>query len=778
MGLFDFLKGKQAMPEASARPVPDRLRPKVKESPEYRRGTKLGDRYVIRDVLGRGGFGVVYSALNQETGEPVAIKALRVAGNEGQIDDFEAELKIWMGLGTHPFIVTLHHVLYHNGRLHAVMEHVAPSSEGMVSLFDIIERSAALNDQRIGDYCIQFCTAMKYAAEKGMRAHRDIKPMNLLVDAGAMLKICDFGLAWAVEKLGDAVQLSHTQYQAQRLISLDGNVTCGTPGFIAPELFQGASASSASDMFSFGVTLWQLASRCTEMPYTVPFRGDMQQFQRALFDAQRSRNWRTIPSIYWPIIERCLQPDPVQRYRNYDQLLTDIKQVMNTHGLRTLDYLVAKEGYMHLADLVNHGASLSLMGNHLEALRRLTEALRIDPTLAAAWINRGNVYSRMGEHCKALADHQKALDLEPQLPEARLVRADDYIALGQYRRALHDVQAFRQLRPNSIIGLCLNAEVLAYLDQADEGIRLVDQAEKLEPNNPRVHHALGELNLAKGDIDCAITWLGKALTGRPDSIKSQVALLRALYRKKDLARLQAQVAIALELYADDTASLNTVGVTLAEIGLLEIAITAFQPALKIAASSRERAVVLTNLGVAHGDSGQLQRAIEYLEMALTQDPEYFLAQLSKSRFLYDTGDFEAAEPSYARAYELEKHSVTALMGLSASALANKKAALASDALEKLLALEPNNLQARYNLAIAQQIKGDIQQAAETLTKVLAIDETYAHAWYAKAIILRALGRNLDAWNASVQACKHIKQLSKHEAESALKLMHELTDAPM
>lgn len=774
MGFFDFLKGKQVAPEARVRPTPDKPRPKRQESPEYRRGTKLDDSYVIRDVLGRGGFGVVYSAINQQTGEPVAIKALRVAGNE----DFEAELKIWLGLGTHPFIVTLHHVLYHDGRLHAVMEHVAPSSESMVSLFDMIDNGAALNDQRIGDYCIQFCSAMKYATEKGMLAHRDIKPMNLLVDAGAMLKISDFGLAWATEKLGDSVQLAHTQHQAQRLISLNGNVTCGTPGFIAPELFHGTSASSASDMFSFGVTLWQLASGRIEMPYSVSFMGDGQQYQRALFDAQCSRRWRTLPSIYWPVIERCLQPDPAQRYRDYDHLLTDIKLVMRAHGLRTVEYLIAKDGSMQLVDLVNHGASLSLMGNHREALRRLTEALRLDPTLTAAWINRGNVYSRMGEHQKALADHQKALDLNPQLPEALLARAGDHIDLGQYRHALDDIHAFRKFRPNSIIGLCVNAEVLANLGQADEGLNLAAQAEKLDRNNPRVHRTYGELNLAKGNIDSAITWFDKALTRNPDSINSQVALLKALYRKGDPARFQTQAAICLELYADDAASLNTIGINLAELEAIKIAIEVFQQALKISASGREHAVVLTNLGVAHIDSGQYQRGAEYLDAALKHDPEYFLAHQSKARFFYDTENFAAAETSYARACALDKYSTTALMGLSASALANNKPDVACDALGKLLILEPNNLQAHYNLALAQQIKGNPEQAVATLTKVLTIDESYARGWYTKALILRALGRNLDAWNASVQACKHIQRLPKGEAEAARKLMHELTDAPI
>jgi serine/threonine protein kinase len=778
MGLFDFLKGKPDAPQAKAPAAraPEQRRPDP--LPEYSQGTNLGDRYVVRGVLGRGGFGVVYSAVDQHDGKPVAIKAMRLAGTAAQNRDFEAELKIWLGLGTHPFIVALSHVLYHSGRLHAVMEYIPPAEEGVVSMFDMITKGAALNDQRIGQYCIQFCTAMKYASERGMRAHRDIKPMNLLVDAGALLKVSDFGLAWAAEKLGNDLQLGGRLQDAQRLISLNGKVMVGTPGFIAPELLQGGAASSASDMFSFGVTLWQLAAGRVEMPYVVPLAGDVQQYQLSLYRAQLGRQWRKVPSIYWPVIERCLQPDPVQRYRDYDQLLSDIKQVMRAQGLGTVEYIVNNEGRTQLFDLVNHGASLSLMGNHSEGLRRLTEALRRDPMSKAAWLNRGNVYSRIGEYDKALADHNKALELEPQFPEALLAKADDYVGLGRYRDALTDVTAFRQSRPNSTIGLCLHAEVLSRLDHANEGLRLANQANQLDPDNPRVHQVLGVVNMAVGRVDDAIAWLDKALAEYPDSFKSHVAMLRALYAKKDTLRMRAHITRVQELYADDARALNNVGTTLGDLGLHEVAITVFQQALELPTAADQQAMLLANIGVAYGDTGQLQPALEYLDAALKRDSDYFLAHLSKARFLYDAGDFKSAEPSYARAYALDKHSVTALMGLSASALANNKPAVACDALDKLLALDPDNLPARYNFAAAQHLNGQHEQAVATLNKILAADNTYARAWYFKAGLLKGMGRNLDAWNASVQACKHINQLSKHERENALKLMHELTDAPM
>lgn len=101
MGLFDFLKVKAnaQLVKVPAEQVPNQRR--SEPLPEYGRGTKLGDRYVVRGVLGRGGFGVVYSAVDQLDGMPLAIKAMRFVGTSEQDRDFEAELKIWLGLGTH-----------------------------------------------------------------------------------------------------------------------------------------------------------------------------------------------------------------------------------------------------------------------------------------------------------------------------------------------------------------------------------------------------------------------------------------------------------------------------------------------------------------------------------------------------------------------------------------------------------------------------------------------------------------------------------------------------
>ena len=170
MGLFDIFKQKN---QAAAMPVAKEpaATPHQRATPPkpYAKGTKLFEKYAIEDVIGKGGFGIVYSATKLETHSLVAIKVLHTSKGKESDDEFEAEIKIWLSLGTHPFIARLRHVLFHNGRLHAVMDYVAPNEEGETTLFDCIKGGSTQSDSYIGNWCIQFCRAMSFANSRGVR---------------------------------------------------------------------------------------------------------------------------------------------------------------------------------------------------------------------------------------------------------------------------------------------------------------------------------------------------------------------------------------------------------------------------------------------------------------------------------------------------------------------------------------------------------------------------------------------------------------------------------
>lgn len=778
MGLFDIFKQKNQA--VAAKPVAKEPAPKPVQratpSQPYAKGTKLFDKYAIGDVIGKGGFGIVYSAEELETHSLVAIKVLHTSNGKESDDEFEAEIKIWLSLGTHPFIARLRHVLFHNGRLHAVMDYVAPNEEGETTLFDCIKGGTALSDWHIGNWCIQFCRAMNFAKSRGVQAHRDIKPMNILIGSDQMLKISDFGLAWAVNKLDLQGVEDADQRHAQRILSQDGNLTCGTPGYIAPELFRGDSASAASDIFSFGSTLWQMVAGRIEMPYPVVYAGNNQQYQVELFKAQCAKNLRKLKSPYWPVIERCLEPDPIQRYRDFEQLLADIKKVMHDQGLRVVDYIVAEKGTNYVPDLINQGASLSQLGRHVAALERLDVAIKIDPQNVAAYVNRGNVYSRTGKVHKAIADYDQALAIDPSNPDALINRAGAFVELNDYQRALQDLGPFLAQRPCSLVGLCIQADAYGKMGQYLKAEESVKAALAQDGSSFRPKLQYGFLLSLQKQYDAAISWFDKAIALNSKTLRGHIGKAEALFLKSDRAAALTQVESIAHQFSDDLHALNKLAILLATNGAYEQSIALFKRLLQ--SSAAEKDVLLTNIGNAYKDAGQSERALKYFQAALDHNPAYASAHLLRAHALYALGDFSAAFQAYDAAAKYEPHNFSAFMGAGASMLAVQDYESAFDRLNKAKDLAPNNPLVWYNLAVAAVMSGRNDDALAGLGNATKIYPGYARAWYLKAQLQHKCGKNMEAWNSCVQAVKNSNELSAEEAQEARKLLDNLTALPI
>jgi serine/threonine-protein kinase len=206
--------------------------------------SKIG-KYDVVEVLGQGGMGVVYKAMDNAIGRLVAIKMMTggFAENAGLRKRFYREAQS-TGTLQHPNIVIVHDLGEHQGSPYLVMEFL----EGE-PLSEIIATRRKLSMAQKLDYIIQGLTGLNYAHLKGI-VHRDIKPANLMVLYDGTVKIVDFGIA----RLGDQ-KLTRT-----------GQVM-GTVTYMSPEQINAQVVDGRTDIFSTGVMLYEL------LTYTLPFDG-------------------------------------------------------------------------------------------------------------------------------------------------------------------------------------------------------------------------------------------------------------------------------------------------------------------------------------------------------------------------------------------------------------------------------------------------------------------------------------------------------------------------
>jgi serine/threonine protein kinase len=237
----------------------------------YKKGDVIGGKYEVHGTLGKGGFGVVYLAYDRELEEVSALKTVRgeLLADAAAREAFKKEALLWVNLEEHPFILAARWVMEASGRLFVAMDYVAPDAYGRVNLADHLALAGGpLDAGQTLKWAVQFCLGMEHAQARGIKCHRDIKPANMLITQEGTLKISDFGLATAAEVAwhgtgGRGRSLVTHGLEGGFGLSLmqnGGNGRCGTPGYMAPEVYRGEGADMPSDLYSFGLVLWQMAS--------------------------------------------------------------------------------------------------------------------------------------------------------------------------------------------------------------------------------------------------------------------------------------------------------------------------------------------------------------------------------------------------------------------------------------------------------------------------------------------------------------------------------------
>ena len=271
--------------------------------------------YEIVDLIGRGGMGEVYRAIDTRLGREVAIKVLpaEVAGQAESLERFRREGRAIAAL-SHPNIVAIFDIGSHEALPYVVTELLAGET-----LRERLRRGPMLLDETLR-VSGAIAAGLAAAHEKGI-IHRDLKPENIFLTAAGGVKILDFGLASTLPFGGGALTDGVALTQPGMVI--------GTIGYMSPEQLRGSALTTAADVFPFGCLAYEMLEG--EMPFQRD--SNMEVIASVLRDEPfRHHPPHEIPDELRALIERCLEKNPAKRLQNGGEVAAELRAIAAAHA--------------------------------------------------------------------------------------------------------------------------------------------------------------------------------------------------------------------------------------------------------------------------------------------------------------------------------------------------------------------------------------------------------------------------------------------------------------
>jgi eukaryotic-like serine/threonine-protein kinase len=544
----------EAPPEA-----PPAARPAT--APRYKRGHAIGEAFRVLDVIGEGGFGVVYLVHNQSTGASHVLKTIRDEWLRDATarDLFRKAAQIWISVGRHPYLVHALFVEEIHGRLYLGMEYIAPDQRGINSLESQLQRQPP----SLGDalrWAVQFCHGMEYAYSRGVRCHHDVKPANILIGPDRAVRITDFGIAGAAAP-----------------------GTVAAPTHMSPEQFvDAAGCDERSDVYSFGVVLYQMAAGGS-LPFSPPVGAFPGAGSRLFAEMRRLHEEAAPPGLDSPlgeVVARCLEKDRAARYPGFRELREDLEPLLLRETGKTLVPPGPEE--MQAFDLCNKGLTLVSLGQAEEGLACYERALVLVPSEPVVHNNKGSALFRLGRQAEALASFAEAIRLDPRYDGAWINRG---LSLARTGRSAEALQAFDQavaVNGRNPGGWAGRGAVLGRLGRRQEALAAYGQALAIDPGDPLAWSSKGGDLLELGQNEEALAAFDQALATDPRFVDAWIGRATALGHVQRHAEAVASFDEALRLDPRNARAFYNKGNSLVQLQQWGDALACFEVATQLA----------------------------------------------------------------------------------------------------------------------------------------------------------------------------------------------------
>jgi tetratricopeptide (TPR) repeat protein/predicted Ser/Thr protein kinase len=655
------------------------------------------DDYRIVRELGRGGMGVVYEAQQISLGRTVALKVVAGAAlSTTSLARLRREARILARLD-HPAIVKVLTVLESE-----------PAGYAMERIDGIEIDRVPLDHRGRVELAARVADALQHAHEAGI-VHRDVKPQNILVRTDGSPVLVDFGLAH------DAELLSLTRSGA----------LAGTPFYVAPEQVRGDPADARSDVFSLGVTLYELlAGRrpflggSTEQVLSAIVRGDPPDPRRFAPE---------LPRDLAAIVLKAIEHDRDRRYASAADMAADLRAWLAGNAVtartpsraarawrwcrrepwRAAAFALLAVAVPVAATAIGFFAAKQPLWQAAEALQReqTAEELRADGAMALIGRN----------HAAARAAFAAALefDTDPLLTIGGLALAQDSVAdavalLDRHADPLERSPALRALRDDLTTGRNgIDREAIDEVDAILTGMRVLVRERVIEYGSrsadaPRA--AMHRLSLAARIAAPPKLWLyvlwahAAANAGDADAGREAAAALRRLWPDSQRARNAEAVALTA---ADPPRALAMMRER-----------TALEPTDWLAWSN------LMRLAQTMGDR---ETALAAARRVAALKPDHAGAHASVAVQLIALGRDADALAEWRRTLELDPHHVLALNELAIQDLRERRPEEAIARLQTAIAHAPEYASAHHNLGLAKWRLGDRDSAVANFERALQLD---------------------------------------------------------